>query len=357
MKIAFITSGLEPGRNGVGDYTTLLAGECERRGHATCRIALNDREARAADRAGAELRLAGTLPWDERATVARETLAEFAPHAISLQFVCYGFHPRGFVGRVAEPLRTVVRDWPLHVFMHELWLGEQRGAPWKERAIGWIQRHGVLSLLRSLDVRLVHTSNDSYAALLARRGIPARRLPLFGPLPLPSPMSPRGEGLTFAFFGTLHPVWPPEPLFTHLRTLDRPVTLAHIGAMGAGPALWDSLTQRYPHFTFRRLGEQPPPVIADFFAAADFGIATTPWAILGKSASVAAMLEAGLPVIVNRDETRFPGVPDFPADDPLLMRMGADLPAQLHAARRRPPRLRLPDIAAQFLTEIETALA
>ena len=42
MRIAFVTSGLEPECDGVGDYTTLLAEECERRGLAIARLALND---------------------------------------------------------------------------------------------------------------------------------------------------------------------------------------------------------------------------------------------------------------------------------------------------------------------------
>ena len=42
MRIAFVATCLEPGRDGVGDYTTLLAAECARRGHAVMRIALND---------------------------------------------------------------------------------------------------------------------------------------------------------------------------------------------------------------------------------------------------------------------------------------------------------------------------
>jgi hypothetical protein len=357
MKISFVTSGLEPGRNGVGDYTILLAAECERRGHTTCCIALNDREGDAASRTDAELRLNATFPWEVRTATARQRLAEFAPDIVSLQFVCYGFHPRGLVSQVAAHLHEVLRGWPLQVFMHELWIGEQGGAPWKERAIGWLQRRGVLALLHSLDVRVVHASNAAHVALLERRGLAARHLPLFGSLPLPQASASADERLTFALFGTLHPVWPAEPLLTRLRELDRPITIAHVGGIGAGAALWDSLAQRYPHFDFRRLGAQPPQAIADFLAAADFGIATTPWTIVGKSASVAAMLDAGLPVIVNRDDVQFPGIPDFPAEDPLLIRMGADLAMQLGATPRRPPRLRLPDVTTQFLADIEAALA
>ena len=43
MKIAFITSCLEPGKDGVGDYTRSLAAESSRNGHEVCLLALNDR--------------------------------------------------------------------------------------------------------------------------------------------------------------------------------------------------------------------------------------------------------------------------------------------------------------------------
>jgi glycosyltransferase involved in cell wall biosynthesis len=352
MKIAFVTSGLEPGRDGVGDYTTLLAAECARRGHEVTRLALCDR---ATERAPSLLRLSAAMPWPQRAAEARAWLADFAPDCVSLQFVCYGYHPRGLIGQVSAHLHEVLRGWPLHVFMHELWLGENAAAPWRERIIGWMQRRGVLGLLRALDVRSVQTSNSTYAQLLARRGVPAQRLPLFGSLPLPVAAARVDEALTFAFFGTLHPVWPAEPLVTHLRALRRPIVFAHIGNIGTGAALWKKLECEYrSDFAFRRLGELPPQAVADFLASADFGVATTPWSLIGKSASVAAMLESGLPVIVNRDDVRFPGLPEAEADDPLLLRMADDLPAQLRTAHRREPRLRLPEIAGQFLAALET---
>ena len=297
------------------------------------------------------------MPWTQRVEEARARLTKFAPDWLSLQFVCYGFHPRGFVNRVAPHLRNVVAGWPLQIMFHELWIGEEARASWKDRLIGWAQRQGVLRLLRSLHVEIVHTSNSAYVHLLKQRGVVARELPLFGALPLPPAVASRtGEGLTFVFFGSLHPVWPAEPLFTYLRELGARITLVHVGRMGSGEALWNRLMQQYESvLSFRRMGELPPVRIAEVFATADFGIATTPWAIIGKSASVAAMLDAGLPVIVNRDDVQFRGLCDSGHAHPLLIRMSDDLPAKLRAARRQPPRLRLSDVCTQFLDDLGRA--
>jgi hypothetical protein len=359
MKIAFVTSCLEPGRDGVGDYTTLLAAECARLGHSVGRLALNDPHAQTAEREPELLRLPASSPWPGRVAEGRRWMENFAPDWVSLQFVSYGFHPRGMAGAVEKHLRAVLSGRPMHVFFHELWLGQEVGATTKNRALGWLQRRGALNLLRGLDVRMVHTSNEVYVHLLAQRGVRARRLPLFGSLPLPQPRMapPRSEGaLTFAFFGALHPIWPPEPLFSRLRELDRNVTLTHAGCIGPGAELWNTLEQTYgDRFTFRRLGELPPAQVADFFTESDYGIATTPWCLIGKSASVAAMLDCGLPVVVNRDDVQYGSGEDPEPHDPLLLRMSADLPAQLAAARRRPPHLLLPEVAAQFLADWETA--
>lgn len=350
MKIAFVTNCLDPGRDGVGDYTTLLAGECARQGHAVTRIALNDR---AAEETPALLRLPGDLPWPNRVRAARARLEAFAPDWISLQFVCYGYDPRGWVGRVVPHLRTIFTGWPMHLFFHELWLGEESGAPLKERLLGLIQRRGIQALLRQLDVRRIHTSNDAYVHRLGRRGLAATRSPLFGSLPLPTLATRESsDELTLLFFGTLHPVWPAEPLFTHLARLGRPLTLLHSGRIGAGEDLWNRFAHEYgDRFTFRRLGELSPRELSNVFLQADFGVATTPWTLIGKSASVAAMLDLGLPVIVNRDDVHYPGYAP-PPQDPLLIRMTDDLPEQMEAACRQPPRLRMTEITRRLLEDL-----
>ncbi len=357
MKIAFLTSGLEPGRDGAGDYTTSLADECARRGHSVCRLALNDRFA-SESRAPHLLRLGSPLPWSRRVSLARNFLREFAPDFVSVQFVCYGFHPRGMGLAMPARLRDIIGTAPVHLMLHELWIGMEEGASLKHRLIGSVQRHGVIELVKQLRPRVIHTSIPAYVHLLLRRGIFAGRLPLFGNVPISHRAAdgvPPQEKWTFVMFGTLHPVWPPEPLFSKLRALDRPVEITHIGRIGVGAELWEAMVLRYgAGIAFRQVGEQPPDRISELFATAHFGIATTPWALVGKSGTVAAMREHGLPVIVNRDDVCYAGQPDSTSDDPLLIRMGDDLSAQLEVVQRGPASPGLPAVAAQFLAPWES---
>jgi glycosyltransferase involved in cell wall biosynthesis len=50
------------------------------------------------------------------------------------------------------------------------------------------------------------------------------------------------------------------------------------------------------------LGELGEAEVSRYLHALDFGIAATPWALVGKSGSVAAMREHGLPVLVPRND-------------------------------------------------------
>ena len=43
MKIVFLCGSLEPGRDGVGDYTRMLAAEIIRKGHNAAIVALADK--------------------------------------------------------------------------------------------------------------------------------------------------------------------------------------------------------------------------------------------------------------------------------------------------------------------------
>lgn len=381
MRIAFLASGLEPGRDGVGDYTRFFAGECARAGHECVMVALNDRHGASIteeELAGAGgripiLRLPAGVPWEERTGRAKEFLARFDPEWVSVQFVCYGFHPKGLVRGLAALLREVIGERKIQIMFHELWIGLGKGGRLKDKVIGLAQRVLIRGLVRSLAPRVVHASNPAYVALLARNGIPAGLLPLFGNTPLhdgggagwldrevsAAGLDNRGAFWVFGFFGSLHPVWPPEPIFSHLREASqrhgRKIVIVSIGRLGGGESLWDSLAARYAGwFTFVRLGERSAEQVSDFLQWIDFGIGTTPWAIIGKSGTVAAMLDHGVPVIVNRDDARF-GFEVPPPASPLLVKMGPDLADRLPGLKRSAPDPSLPGIARTFLTDLERA--
>jgi hypothetical protein len=106
------------------------------------------------------------------------------------------------------------------------------------------------------------------------------------------------------------------------------------------------------------LGEQPSTRVSEVLNTVNFGIATSPYGLLGKSATVAAMFEHGLPVIVNREDG--PAAPEDPRDQPdhaLVIRLGHDFARRLASAKRGEPCRRLPAAAAQFLADLEAGAA
>ncbi len=394
MKIAFLSGGLEPGKDGVGDYTRLLAAECVRQSQTAGILALRDRwvdtpvcgngalgegaarNGSAEGAALAEWRLPLSLTRETRAQLAAEFVQRHDPEWVSLQFVPYAFHPKGITHGLARRLRPLTQGRRLHVMFHELWIGAERGAPAKERLVGKLQRAYVLELLRVLGPERIHTSNDAYTGRLGQCGIRADSLPLFGNIPIASGradawlfprMQQAGIPIDSAnrpaywlcgLFGGLHTVWPPEPLLTLLqnaaRQANRKLVLLAIGNLGPGEALWERLAARYDSVPFVKLGLQPAENISRYLNTLDVGIATSPYSLIGKSSSVAAMREHGLPVIVNRDDVHYPNLAPPPGEEALLYKADAHLAARLASGLARGPiQSRLPDVARRFLQTLQ----
>lgn len=355
MRIAFVTGGLEPGQNGVGDYSMALASECRALGHEVRCLGINDRAGQRIE-TGEMLRLPASQSWPRRIAQAKSWLSAENLDWVSLQFVSYGFHSRGICWNAAAVLRRIVGATPVHLMLHEIWTGADGHSRLKLRLMGMLQRHCILRLFRLLNIKVTHTSNPAYAAILRQYGVGATVLPLFGSVPAAGRESSTAASGTWRFvmFGTLHPVWPPEPLLELLATSGQRVEIWHAGHMGQGAEIWERISREYAgRLGFRRIGPKSPEALAEIFSQADYGIATTPWEIIGKSASVAAMLEHGLPVVVNRDDVHYRGWRETDYD-PLLIKMGPDLVGRLRAARRRAPQSRLRPVAIEFLGQLQT---
>ena len=386
MRIAFLCGSQEAGRDGVGDYTTGFAEELRQQGHKVIVIGLRDKfvtEVTSTERhvtGGSILvrRLPSALPWPECIEHARQHLDGFDPEWVSLQFVCYTFHPKGLVHGLAGKLAPLLTGRKLHIMLHEIWLCKELGWGWKQCAVGALQRHFIRRFIRAVKPAVMHTSNATYAALLNRSGIPVTELGLFGAIPIPSESGTawiesqlqtalggtyhREAVWLFGLFGALHPQWPPEPLLTHLHRAaqaagKKPVLLS-IGRTGsAGADLWNRIVQDYAdRFAFVRLGEQPTEHVSEYLSFLDCGIATTPRSIIGKSSTVISMLEHGLPVIVNRDDAA--GVATSPGKtEPLLIACDTHLETRLQAGLSRGPRgSRRPQVTREFQLGLEGGL-
>jgi hypothetical protein len=262
---------------------------------------------------------------------------------------------------------------------HEVWIGVERGASARHRAIGFVQRQFVLEVLRTLSPVVVTTTNGAYARLLKRRGVPADRLSLFGNI---APLTDQSDEVTgwvnealsvelglssadqlgdywfFVHFGSLHGAWQPEALFEYVREAaqraEKRPCFVSIGRMGAGEARWSSWRREYgAELGFFSLSGQPEERISALLRCAHFGVASSPWLLIGKSSAAQAMLDHGLPVIVSRDDLRYRDDAAVEEDRPDgLIKMDESLPERLLAARRGPVSWTLPRVADEFLSQL-----
>lgn len=383
MRIVFLCSSLEPGRDGVGDYVRTLAAGLERMGHACQLLALHDRwlaqrEQRKgrtlpADADGdslASLRLPARMPWPERVRRAGDWIERFEPDWVSLHFVPYGFHDKGLVFGLGRWLQALTAGHPLHIMFHELWIGDAPGTPWKQRLVGRLQRSLIGRMLRQTGPACVTTSNAVYGGMLEKLGYEAPLLPICGNVPivqdpehdwideacrragLAQVPTARESCWVFVFFGLLHPEWEPEPLFSRVRRAaaraGKTVVMLALGRLGSGEALWTQLARAYGNdFHFLTLGEQSARRVSEVLHSSDIGIAASPWELMGKSGSAACMFDHGLPIIVTRQAGSVP--PDeeqaaryFFCDESLEEKLVRGLPRFESASR-------LPKIAAQLV--------
>jgi glycosyltransferase involved in cell wall biosynthesis len=359
LKIAFIVSSLEPGRDGVGDYTRRLAGELIRQGNQCRIVSLNDKcrlnaetlkpetatrnqkseirnqkSAKLGEKISAFsfqlsaftewqtsegteiecLRLSGTMPWSERTIAARDWLNDFNPDWVSLQFVPFGFHPKGLCFGLAGHLKSIIRSRPLHWMFHELWVLWSFPLSLRKRLLGQVQKFYLRQHLRKLKPQSVSTQLSFYQTELSKIGVSANVIPLHGNIPvyprreadkwladrcaLPASPKPVKAG----FFGNIVSTLDPElfaAMIAELKTSGNELLVLSAGKTDeTSDRLWNSLEQEFAaSATFIKLGGLNEREASHYFSALDYGLTSYPTELMGKSSGVAAMREHGLRVI------------------------------------------------------------
>lgn len=380
MRIVFLASTLAPGRSGVGDYIRCLVAELDRLGHPTLALGLADTEDALEDHAPV-VRIDRRRPWPQRLLQARAAVAGFAPDWVSLQFVPYAWHPRGYAFGLADRLAPLFKRRRAHLMFHELWVGLNRGDRLVNRLHGIVQRRAVLALQRGLAPQVVHTQAPAYIATLAAEGIAARRLPLFGNVPPApgdrhatrrqilaehAPQLDAGRAVFAGWFGTVHREWNGPEVVTRLdaatTTAGKQLVLLSLGRTGPGGAALLAALRQAPTagVTVVEIGETSAAEASRLLGALDLALTANPMALVPKSGTVASCLEHGLPVLVSRDDWRPRGailVP--PLDEPQVHLSPPGTPIDLPAlfALRRPPASRLPAVARQFVSDLTAASA
>ena len=312
----------------MGDYTLRLASVLKRRGEDVFCISLADRFIPAGEELADQnslfverhlvpiKRLSEKLSWIERISILQNLLDEFQPDWISLQYVPYGFDKRGLPINLPVRLGSLSGSFRWHIMFHELCIGTLKHERLKSRLTGLCQQWIARRLGSILKPRHVNTTNEYYSGQLASLGIRATVLPLFSNIPLHlSNECMRSNLLSrcglnqsleltriYVIFGTIHPEWDSSILLDTIRLVGDQALIVSIGRTGSkGQDSWFRIAaQKTAKLHFLMLGELSHEEISRVLLAADYGVSTGPIELAGKSSTLAAMKEHGLPVIVTR---------------------------------------------------------
>lgn len=317
MRLVFLCGSLEPGRDGVGDYTRCLAGELVRQGHSANIVSLFDKERTTATKetqyAGdvgvPVLRIPRSISARTRFSAAEEFIKASHPDWLSLQFVPFSFDDKGLPIRFASRLRAIDRNVPWHVMFHELWVGMEVGAPKKLVLLGGLQRRIIRSLLRTLNPTLVHTHAGLYIEQLRNLGFSPKGLPLFSSIPVLTTrdkMPSEKKIKSMVAFGSVHPGAPiddfMEDLCFYREAEGSNVEITFIGAGGFEVERWMNACRAW-NVPAVCLGELSADDVSVVLSRADYGLSTTPALMSEKSSAISAMQAHGLPVICLRQLT------------------------------------------------------
>lgn len=317
MKILFICGSLEPGKCGVGDYTRRLACEIIRQGHISFIIALNDRHISVVEQIEQEsdgtrisvLRLPSTLSNKEKYSKAEKFIKDFNPEWLSLQYVGYSFNKYGMPFRLEKHLVKISKGRKWYIMFHELWVGMAEGSSFKFKAIGFIRRLMVKHLINTLMPKHIDTNITLYQKQLQKMNFSANVLPLFGNISvLDYKQQENKKEIIFILFGA---IWGgnrgggnygtdlenfTDWLLSIQKSENKLAKIWFVGKNGMEINSWIKVLQEKKIY-FEIYGVQDEATISKLMLQSDIGIATTPYCLVEKSGSVAAMLEHKLPVV------------------------------------------------------------
>ncbi len=332
MTIVFLCSCLEPGKDGVGDYTRKLASELIKHGHQVAAISLNDKNIdedikglQTSD--GTEisvLRLAAKQSLGTNVLKAKEFIDAFNPGWISLQYVPYGFNDKGLPFGLAKELGKLTKGRRFNIMFHEMWIGISVISPLKHKITGFMQRRIANSLVKVLKPHFIATTNLLYKLILKRMiGAEAEILPLFSNIPI-APLNKTFRDAIFnqlrieeeesekwhlvGIFGNLYPEAELESTLTDQLSIVEKEN-KHLAIIGFGNINEQGLSEFHKleklfegKVKFLHLGIQPEDKISNLLQILNLGISCTPSQHIGKSGVFATMKLHSLQVILPKGD-------------------------------------------------------
>lgn len=312
MKILFICGSLEPGRDGVGDYTRRLAGELIRQSHQTAVVALNDRHILDKFDGTQEvdginipvLRVSHNLPVKKRFGLVKEWIHYFNPAWLSLQFVPFSFHSKGLPFSLGRLLSRLSKDRNWHIMIHELWVGEGTINNTRQKVYAILQKALISRLIKSLYPLTIHTHLPAYRLQLENFGWKVKELPLFSNISLVKKEHEENKKNVFRV-GIFSQAKASSSVIQFLICLEKQVAITGMAfevlLIGGGDTRMRAFGSTLENLEIfrnrvRYTGFLEPRELSWALQSCTLGLTPVPRHALGKSGSVAAFLAHGIPV-------------------------------------------------------------
>lgn len=324
---------MEPGRDGVGDYTRRLALEITKNRHQTAILAINDQfvsdsinEVETLENVQIPIfRISSKLAFKNHIEV-NNWINLFAPDWTSFQYVPFSFNAKGLPFGLANYLSKLNLGRNLHIMFHELWIGMEEDSTVKYKIWGRIQKLLIKNLIKKLRPKLIDTQTKLYQVQLSKLGYKSNYLPLFSNIPFAGSRDSnieieRPDKITLVNFGTVHPGAPivsfSKEAALYKQKIGKEIELLLIGRSGGELEHWMTVWKS-AGLKAVALGEQSAYDISQSFNSATFGISSTALPLIEKSGSVAAMHEHKLPVICVSKPWHPKGIKELPIPDGVI---------------------------------------
>lgn len=333
MRILFLCGSVEPGKDGVGDYTRCLATELVKGGNRVILIGLYDRyvtksinTAQYSEGVCIEvIRIPSSDSLEERAAKAKDVVQNFNPDWISLQYVPSSFHLKGLNIRLPFLLAQIKGKHKWHIMIHEPWLVSCKALTGIRIWVSWIQKKLLKFLIYKIRPKVIHTSNLYYREILEGGGVFSSILPLPGNIPvyrrndskIPAKFAELGisntygnEWIVLGTFGQIRPNIDYVSFFrAFLKTPEakgKSIAFLSIGKAGKHcETTFERIKEKFNRkILLYKFGERSPEDISSFFQLLDYGVASLPDHLLGKSGAYSTMRNHGLKILVPENKAK-----------------------------------------------------
>ena len=333
MKIIFISSSLEPGRDGAGDQIRTLAAEMIKKGNDCAIIALHDKLTdnefdgyqETMDINVKTLRLPSKWTADKRFESAKIWIDEFNPDWISLHYVCFGFNKYGLPIEMITSFRKIIGDAKLNIMLWELWCGMNNSAKdFKEKILGLMQKMHLKLFITAAKPDSIFTSTTYYIANLKKIGIESSLVPVIGNIPTDdfglekdwdkvvnslnlSDLKNKSEWLILGFFGSFYACNGLDELIEDAtkaaKRLNKKLCVITIGKSRQNNT--EEMIKGMPGIRYIKTGVLEAEMINRVMQLIDMGVVTSAANGISKSSSAVSWMERGIPILISKKDKTY----------------------------------------------------